>query len=92
MYLLFDKQTKLLSAYSQNDLSDQVGDLFTLHEQEIEIDETDMQGYKLSGGKITYAETVEHKAMIADRKAIPSRAELFEQINQLQARLDQLEK
>jgi len=92
MYLLFDKKTKLLSAYSPSDLSDQVADSYILHETDIQIDDEDLMGYKLLKGSVVYSETKEHKAMIADRNAIPSRAELFEQINVLQSRIDQLEK
>jgi len=92
MYLLFDKKTKLLSAYSPSDLSDQMGDSYILHNEDIEIDNEDLMGYKLVNGAVSYSETKEHKTIIADRNAIPSRAELFEQINVLQSRIDQLEK
>lgn len=91
MNLLFDKKTSKLVAFSANDLSDQVGDSYTLHEIDVEINAEDIGGYTVSNGSVEYVETDEHRAMIADRNAIPSRAELFDQINTLQSRIDQLE-
>lgn len=89
MNLLFDKQTNKLVAFSENDLSDQVGDLYILHNTNIEINSEDISGYSLVNNSVQYVETDEHKAEIAEREAkasIPSRAELLEMIKELQKR------
>lgn len=85
MNLLFDKQTNKLVAYSPNDLSDQVG--YELIIANIEINFNDIQGYSLVNDSVVYTETESHKALMAEREAIPSRKELLEMIRELQAKV-----
>ena len=87
MYLLFNKETSKLQAYSPNDLSDQASGDYVLHEADIEINLFDIQGYSLVDGSVVYNETQEHKEWREEREAIPTRAELLAMVKELQEKV-----
>ena len=87
MNYLFDKTTNVLVAFSENDLSDQTGDLYVLHADSVEIDSTDISGYSLVDGVIVYKETEDHKNIMKVRDEFKTNQELLAMIEELKLQI-----